>query len=176
MSRSTKISSDMDEHDKMKAEVKTRAFSRFPRRALLLHNTFKHCARSSCTLYSAARCTGAASFSTPHRVSTQPRLSHPAVIKDSLETMIQKEDRVIAAHLKSVCDAKYGPTWQCIVGEDFKTALCVGGGFWRRGLRARACHKPVLTPRPAVTPPTSTHDTKHFIFVETGKQSVLLWR
>lgn len=42
------------------------------------------------------------------------------------------------------CDERYGPTWQVIVGEDFKVAF--------------------------------THDTKHFMFVEAGKQSVLVWR
>ena len=42
------------------------------------------------------------------------------------------------------CEERYGPTWQVIVGEDFKVAF--------------------------------THDTKHYMLVEAGKQSVLVWR
>ena len=66
------------------------------------------------------------------------------LIKDCLETMMKKEDRFVAAFIQHKCNEKYGPAWQCIVGEDFKVAF--------------------------------THDTKHFMFLEAGKLSVLLWR
>ena len=52
-----------------------------------------------------------------------------------------KQDREISAHIKRACDEKYGPTWQCIVGEDFKASF--------------------------------THETKHFMFVASGKQNVV---
>ena len=40
--------------------------------------------------------------------------------------MTAKQDREVSAYIKKQCDAKYGPTWQCIVGEDFKAAFtCV---------------------------------------------------
>jgi hypothetical protein len=48
------------------------------------------------------------------------------VIKWALDNLTTKQDREVSAYIKSQCDAKYGPTWQCIVGEDFKAAFtCV---------------------------------------------------
>jgi dynein light chain LC8-type len=50
----------------------------------------------------------------------------------------------VSAIIKRLCDEKYGPTWQCIVGEDFKASF--------------------------------THETKHFMFIASGKQNVLVWK
>ena len=55
-----------------------------------------------------------------------------------------KQDREVSAIIKRQCDEKYGPTWQCIVGEDFKASF--------------------------------THETKHFMFIASGKQNVLVWK
>ena len=55
-----------------------------------------------------------------------------------------KQDREVSAIIKRLCDEKYGPTWQCIVGEDFKASF--------------------------------THETKHFMFIASGKQNVLVWK
>ena len=48
------------------------------------------------------------------------------IVKWALDNMTAKQDRELSAHIKRKCDALYGPTWQCIVGEDFKAAFtCV---------------------------------------------------
>lgn len=52
-----------------------------------------------------------------------------------------KQDREVSAIIKRQCDERFGPTWECIVGEDFKAAF--------------------------------THETKHFMFVASGKQNVV---
>jgi hypothetical protein len=66
------------------------------------------------------------------------------LIRTSLETLASKQDREISLYIKRQCDEKYGPTWQCIVGEDFKASF--------------------------------THQTKHFMFIASGKQNVcVLW-
>lgn len=66
------------------------------------------------------------------------------LIRTSLETLGSKQDREISLYIKRQCDEKYGPTWQCIVGEDFKASF--------------------------------THQTKHFMFIASGKQNVCVLR
>ena len=119
--RSTKITSDMDDHNKMKAEIK-------------------------------------------------------ALVKDSVELLAKKEDRVLAAHIQRKLNEKYGPTWQVVVGEDFKVAFthdtkhflfweCVPAASAARAPRARAhAQARSRTPRPPPPPRRS------------GKKSVLCWR
>lgn len=46
-----------------------------------------------------------------------------AVVKEALEAMGSKDDKVIAGYIKKKFDEKYGPTWHCIVGDDFKAAV-----------------------------------------------------
>jgi hypothetical protein len=45
------------------------------------------------------------------------------VIKETMDAMATKDDKVISAAMKKKCDEKFGPTWNCIVGEDFKCAF-----------------------------------------------------
>ena len=33
---------------------------------------------------------------------------------------LNSEERMISCHIKSHFDTKYGPTWHCIVGSDFR--------------------------------------------------------
>ena len=45
------------------------------------------------------------------------------IIKESMDALASKDDKVISASIKKKCDEKFGPMWNCIVGEDFKTAF-----------------------------------------------------
>ena len=45
------------------------------------------------------------------------------VIKEVMDAFAAKDDKVISGHIKRRCDEKFGPTWHCIVGEDFKAAI-----------------------------------------------------
>jgi dynein light chain LC8-type len=45
------------------------------------------------------------------------------VIKESMDALASKDDKVISASIKKKCDEKFGPIWNCIVGEDFKAAF-----------------------------------------------------
>ena len=78
------------------------------------------------------------SLGPPHPVArtTPPRPPPPNARRS-------KQDREISAVIKRLCDEKYGPTWQCIVGEDFKASF--------------------------------THETKHFMFIASGKQNAVRW-
>jgi hypothetical protein len=71
----------------------------------------------------------------PHAPRPTPPPPHPTCPCSA------KQDREISAVIKRQCDEKYGPTWQCIVGEDFKASF--------------------------------THETKHFMFIASGKQNVV---
>lgn len=43
--------------------------------------------------------------------------------KEALEAAENKEEKDVSVHIKRRFDAKYGPTWHCIVGSDFKAAF-----------------------------------------------------
>jgi len=40
--------------------------------------------------------------------------------KEALDSSETKEEKDVSAHIKRKFDKKYGPTWHCIVGSDFK--------------------------------------------------------
>ena len=40
-----------------------------------------------------------------------------------MDTLANKDDKVISNYIKKKLDEKYGPTWHCVVGEDFKAAI-----------------------------------------------------
>lgn len=40
-----------------------------------------------------------------------------------MDAYASKDDKVISGHIKRKCDERFGPTWHCIVGEDFKAAI-----------------------------------------------------
>ena len=46
-----------------------------------------------------------------------------AIIKEAMDALATKDDKVISASIKRKCDEKFGPTWNVIVGEDFKAAV-----------------------------------------------------
>jgi hypothetical protein len=69
------------------------------------------------------------------------------MIKWALENMAAKQDREVSAYIKMQCDDKYGPTWQCIVGEDFKAAFtCVREKACMRACPAAPFRLPLLYP------------------------------
>lgn len=45
------------------------------------------------------------------------------VIKECMDALASKDDKVISAAIKKKCDEKFGPTWNVIVGEDYKAAF-----------------------------------------------------
>jgi dynein light chain LC8-type len=42
------------------------------------------------------------------------------IAKEALDAMDGKDEKEVAAYIKRKFDAKYGPTWHCVVGTDFK--------------------------------------------------------
>jgi dynein light chain LC8-type len=75
---------------------------------------------------------------------SQMKTAAKAVTKEALDALGAKDDKVISGYIKRKMDEKYGPTWHCVVGDDFKAAI--------------------------------SHESKHFIFITSGKSNVLLWR
>jgi hypothetical protein len=80
------------------------------------------------------------------------------IIKESMDALASKDDKVISASIKKKCDEKFGPMWNCIVGEDFKTAFAHENkvrpptderarrqGESARAARALACARPAST-------------------------------
>jgi hypothetical protein len=40
-----------------------------------------------------------------------------------MDSLATKDDKVISAAIKAKCDERFGPIWNCVVGEDFKAAI-----------------------------------------------------
>ena len=51
------------------------------------------------------------------------RADAKATIKEVMDALATKDDKVISAAIKRKCDERFGPTWTCVVGEDFKCAF-----------------------------------------------------
>ncbi len=99
-------------------------------------------------------------------------------IKEAMDALASKDDKVISAYIKRKCDERYGPTVS-------------------RLQHARAClpsfgaplpHPTLTRPSPVPVPPqwhcivgedfkaAIAHESKHFIFVTMGKTNILLYK
>jgi dynein light chain LC8-type len=51
------------------------------------------------------------------------RADAKGVVKEAFDALGSKDDKVISAYIQRKMDDKYGPTWHCVVGDDFKAAI-----------------------------------------------------